>query len=83
MMSTVWPILAIGVAIFLANGFAGLYGIALAAVGTHAFIKSILRWPHDRSTLRKELILRHPNDKLHLQRFSFDLSGNTHYNNLR
>ncbi len=33
MLSTVWPIICIAVGIFLANGFAGLYGIALAAVG--------------------------------------------------
>ncbi len=33
MMSTVWPIICISVGIFLAYKFAGLYGIALAAVG--------------------------------------------------
>lgn len=33
MLSTVWPILCIGVGIFISNAFAGLYGIALAAVG--------------------------------------------------
>lgn len=33
MLSTVWPIIVIAIGIFLANGFAGLYGIALAAVG--------------------------------------------------
>jgi len=33
MLSTVWPILFIAAGVFIANAFAGLYGIALAAVG--------------------------------------------------
>ena len=33
MMSTMWPILLISVAVFIAYYFAGVYGIALAAVG--------------------------------------------------
>ncbi|MDR3363680.1 MAG: sodium-translocating pyrophosphatase [Clostridiales Family XIII bacterium] len=33
MLSTVWPIICIAVGIFVAYGFAGIYGIALAAVG--------------------------------------------------
>jgi K(+)-stimulated pyrophosphate-energized sodium pump len=33
MLSTVWPIIMISIGILAANAFAGLYGIALAAVG--------------------------------------------------
>ena len=33
MMSTLWPILLISVAVYIAYAFAGVYGIALAAVG--------------------------------------------------